>query len=344
MMVGNSFQAVVTTIQSPTDAMYTLAGKVTRNGGFVHVIGDRKGPVQFDLAGCMFYPLADQYRLGFGLAQRLPEGHYARKNLGYLAAIRGGAGLIYETDDDNAPLPEWVPRSLRVEAVQVTPTTWLNAYAHFSAERIWPRGFPLDEIDAGYQPPDHVKAEFKSADAPIQQGLANGSPDVDAVWRLVLDREFEFKQAPSILLPPGSWCPFNSQSTWWWPVAYPLMYLPSHCSFRMTDIWRSFIAQRCLWELGHGLVFHAPEVFQHRNEHDLMRDFSDEITGYLRNKELCSLLAGLELETGDGSQERNLLICYQALVAADFFPTEELFLLQAWLEDLAAIEEDGSLN
>jgi hypothetical protein len=40
----------------------------------------------------------------------------------------------------------------------------------------------------------------------------------------------------------------------------PLLYLPSHCCFRMTDIWRSFIAQRCLWELGHWVVCQAPEL------------------------------------------------------------------------------------
>jgi len=32
-----------------------------------------------------------------------------------------------------------------------------------------------------------------------------------------------------------------------------LMYLPIKASFRMTDIYRSFVAQRCLWELGEGV-------------------------------------------------------------------------------------------
>jgi hypothetical protein len=37
------------------------------------------------------------------LAESLPTGHYARKNIAYLHAIRSGARCIYETDDDNAP-------------------------------------------------------------------------------------------------------------------------------------------------------------------------------------------------------------------------------------------------
>jgi hypothetical protein len=112
------------------------------------------------------------------------------------------------------------------------------------------------------------------------------------------------------------------------------MYLPSYCSFRMTDIWRSFIAQRCLWKLGHGVVFHAAEVFQERNLHDLMRDFSDEVVGYLRNREFVEVLSRLELEAGPGTQQNNLLACYRALVAHGFFPDEELTLVSAWLQDL----------
>ena len=131
--------------------------------------------------------------------------------------------------------------------------------------------------------------------APIQQGLANNSPDVDAVWRLVLDEEFTFSEGPSVLLRPGAWCPFNSQTTWWWPEAYPLLYLPSYCSFRMTDIWRSFVAQRCLWETGNGVVFHGPEVFQERNLHSLSSDFEAEIPGYLGNASIAHTLEQLHL-------------------------------------------------
>ncbi len=58
----------------------------------------------------------------------------------------------------------------------------------------------------------------------------------------------------------------------------------------MTDIWRRFIAKRCLWELGSGVVSYAPEVLQDRNEHNLMRDFVDEIPGFSRNHEFVEIL------------------------------------------------------
>lgn len=110
----------------------------------------------------------------------------------------------------------------------------------------------------------------------------------------------------------------------------------------MTDIWRSFIAQRCLWELGYGVVFHGPEVIQERNEHDLMRDFADEVDGYLRNKQLVHILTDLTLKPGDGHQCENLLSCYEGLVAQQFFAEKELILVKAWLTDLETIGVTGN--
>jgi hypothetical protein len=331
------FFAIVTTIQEPTPCINALAQRVGELGGTVLVMGDRKGPEAFLLVGTEFYSLAKQLELDFELGRMLPVDHYGRKNLGYLQAFSRGAELIYETDDDNAPVTDWQPRDKLVNAAPTEKSEWLNAYRHFSNGLIWPRGFPLDEVSEFSEAPVNDGKASSAYTAPIQQGLANHSPDVDAIWRLILDKPVEFEAKPSIWLAPGSWCPFNSQSTWWWPEAYPLMYLPSYCSFRMTDIWRSFVAQRCLWELGHGLVFHAPEVVQERNEHDLMRDFEDEVDGYLRNKELVKILAELDLEPGSGHQGENLRSCYEALVAREFFPEKELTLVNAWLSDLEKI-------
>jgi len=178
-------------------------------------------------------------------------------------------------------------------------------------------------------------------DAPVQQALVNGSPDVDAVWRLLQDRPVEFSPADSVWLGPETWCPFNSQSTWWFPVAYPLMYLPSGVSFRMTDIWRSFVAQRCLWELGLGVAFHGPDMIQDRNRHELLRDFELEIPGYLGNARLCDVLHRMNLAGGAANLGNNLHRCYEALVAASFINPQEMKLVDAWLEDLGGARRAG---
>ena len=321
---------VVTTIQPPTASVRALAARLSEAGAETLVVGDEKGPFGYDVPGTRLLTLAQQRELPFELARLLPTRHYARKNLGYLEAIARGAACIYETDDDNHPLAHWRPRTLRAPASRVEVAGWYNAYAPFTGELIWPRGLPLDRIRARAG----ALTAPSETESPIQQGLADGAPDVDAIWRLVLDRDVRFAPGPSLELRPGTWCPFNSQSTWWWPAAYRLLYLPSHCSFRMTDIWRSFVAQRCLWELGHGVVFHAAEVEQLRNEHDLVRDFEQEVPGYCGNARIADLLAKLPLDAGPERVGDNLLRCWEALVEAGFVAETELALVRAWGADL----------
>ena len=113
------------------------------------------------------------------------------------------------------------------------------------------------------------------------------------------------------------------------------MYLPSNCSFRMTDIWRGFIAQRCLWEMGGAVAFHAPEAVQDRNPHDLQKDFADEVPGYLRNDEIKCILCALKLGK---YPDKNLVQCYEALVEARIFPVDELQLVDFWLRDIGMIK------
>jgi hypothetical protein len=332
---------VVTTIQPPTASMVELHRRLKEVAGRLVVAGDRKGPATFDLPECDFLSLAAQSASGFRLAETLPVGHYARKNIGYLHAIRSGAACIYETDDDNAPLASWCARSEKVQNVRRISSRgsrWVNVYKYFTPELIWPRGLPLEEIHARL--PEAGVLNEGNGDvllSPIQQGLVNGSPDVDAVWRLTMDRPFEFENQSSIYLEPGNWCPFNTQSTWWWPVAFPLLYVPSHCSFRMCDIWKSFVAQRCLWAMGKGVVFHAPEVVQDRNTHDLSKDFEAEVPGYLFNARIATILNRQPLSAEPGAAGDNLKVCYAALVEEGIVPAAELGLIDAWLGDLGDI-------
>jgi hypothetical protein len=295
-------------------------------------VGDRKTPDVAWPEGVDFLSIASQLVMDLRLPALLPENHYARKNLGYLLAMSRGAEVIFDTDDDNAPLHSWRGRKMDVTARSCSQTGWVNAYQWFTEEHIWPRGLPLESIRSNA--PASLPGQAVTVRAPIQQGLANGSPDVDAVWRLTMDKDIAFQDNGSVLLGKGAWCPFNSQSTWWFPEAYPLMYLPSFVSFRMTDIWRSFIAQRCLWAMGYGLVFHGPEMFQERNPHNLLRDFEQEIPGYLGNDKIREVLEGLQLSDKPADVGMNLHRCYEALVSAGFVSVKEMALVEAWLEDV----------
>jgi hypothetical protein len=43
------------------------------------------------------------------------------------------------------------------------------------------------------------------------------------------------------------------------------------------DIWRSYWAQRLLWEMGASVLFVSGTVDQVRNAHDYVKDFRDEM-------------------------------------------------------------------
>lgn len=331
-----TLKIVITTIQEPTDSVLLLASHQSLQNVELIIIGDQKGPKSWNAEHSNFYSIEQQLQMPFKLAGSLPKGSYSRKNLGYLAAFQAKATCIFETDDDNAPLTNWAVRQLRLTARKVNFAGWVNVYHYFTHEHIWPRGFPLTEIARAAEK-ELLFQPAAELDAPIQQGLANGSPDVDAVWRLLMDQDIQFYNNDSVYLPKGAWSPFNSQSTWWFPEAYPLMYLPSHVSFRMTDIWRSFVAQRCLWELGYGLVFHGPEMVQERNYHDLQQDFEQEIPGYLLNDRIRIILESTKLLSGKQNILSNMYTCYAVLVENKIMPSEELTLVKAWVEDIESL-------
>lgn len=327
------FALVVTSIAAPNAALKALAqGSEENNFDFI-LIGDEASPSDFYLRGCRFYSLIDQQKLSFQLANLLPTRHYARKNLGYLIALNEGATTIVETDDDNFPKADFWASRIRRQSVPTVPGTgWLNVYRYFTDANIWPRGMPLDQIRTPVA--EWSTLQQQDVDCPIQQGLSDENPDVDAIYRFVQPLPQSFRTDRRLALSAGSWCPFNSQNTAWWRDAFPLLYLPSYCSFRMTDIWRSFVAQRIAWANNWSVLYHSPNVTQERNEHDLLLDFRDEIPGYLNNARFCAALDELELKPGTEYLGENLRQCYRRLVALGLFEERELRLVDAWLEDV----------
>ena len=338
----SNISVVVTSIAAPNRILRALADGCREHGQRFYVIGDVPSPSDFSLPGCDFFSLERQYESGFRIAREGPTRHYARKNVGYLQAIRDGAALIVETDDDNEPMPAfWRGRTLRHTAPVLSQAGWANVYRYFTdGEAVWPRGLPLTKVKGDLVPYEQCPAQEVAC--PIQQGLADENPDVDAIYRLVAPLPIRFRTGRKIALAGGVWCPFNSQNTAFFPEAYELLYLPAHCSFRMTDIWRSFVAQRILWENGWMLLFSDSTVVQERNDHDLMKDFRDEIPGYLHNETIARILEALPLKPGSSEIANNLAKCYEALVEAELFPNKELSLLDAWLDDLTAARHSGS--
>ncbi len=306
-----------------------------RNLPFI-VMGDTKSPAEFNLDGCDFWSVARQQTLPFELAKIAPTRHYSRKNLGYLLAIKNGVTELVETDDDNIPREEfWSEKQSDVKSHVFENTGWVNVYHYFTKSFIWPRGYPLEELQKKQTELSTLKNEI--IHCPIQQGLADENPDVDAVYRLTYPLPLSFELKNKIALGKNAWSPFNSQNTHWFKEAFALMYLPSYCSFRMTDIWRSYVAQRIAWECGWSVLYHESTVWQERNEHNLMKDFEDEIPGYSNNLNICKELQALVLKPGKEHIYENLIVCYQKLIEINVVGKEEITLLNAWIADLSKI-------
>lgn len=334
------FTLAVTTIASPTQAMRAHAESASDQGAHIVVAGDLKGPEAFDLPSTTFLSL-DAQRHFSELGQKLPTSTYTRKNIAYLWAIASGATVIVETDDDNAPLSSFYrERSREVLAKKIESPGWINVYSCFSDSGVWPRGLPLEHVNSAAC--NFSEDQPVTISTPIQQGLADGDPDVDAVYRMTRPLPVYFESDRAVALAPGTWSPFNSQNTTWFPEAYALMYLPSFCSFRMTDIWRSFVAQRIAWANDWWIAFKSPDVLQERNEHNLLADFSDEVPGYLNNHKIARALEEVEVPRGELASA--LVACYERLIEMEVVGADELRLLELWLQEVEAHSRTGGFS
>ena len=344
---------VVTSINPPTAAVAKLAAL---DGWRVVVVGDRKTPADWAHANCVFLSLADQHALGYRILAHVPEASYARKNIGYLYAIAHGAEVIYETDDDNLltepRLTLWAgsSRTVRLAASpSVDRHAVYNVYAHFGQPTVWPRGYPLDAVadGPGGDPAETVVTAGADAVVGIEQGLADGDPDVDAIFRLTrknrespIDIAFARDHRP-LVLPAMVFSPFNSQNTAFHRMALWATLIPVTTTFRVCDIWRGYWAQRLLWEAGATLLFREPNVRQDRNVHDYHKDFLDELDLYKDAGRLVDFLRKWRppvasdgaVATSDHLFER-IDALTMAMADESFWGEGDVRLVRAWLQDL----------
>ncbi len=323
---------VITTIQSPTPSirkwLRTISGRVI-------VVADCKTPPDWMLEGCDFLSVRMQQRMSFHLQRFLPWNHYCRKMIGYLKAMEQQADIIIDTDDDNEPLH---PYALLPQEGMYWKTAeksgFANVYRWFSDLWIWPRGFPLRHL---------VSSVFRyrwdvrknNCRIGLWQGLVDGDPDVDAVYRMIVRREFRFHRREPLVLAKGTICPINSQNTIFFRDAFALLYLPAFVSFRFTDILRGLVAQPVLWAADLLAGFTAPTAFQLRNPHNLIQDFRSEIPCFLHAEKVCRI-AVETVRKQDGIAD-NLHRVYEALLKHRIVRDPELRLLDAWLEDYAKL-------
>ena len=149
-----------------------------------------------------------------------------------------GIESILDTDDDNVPFLNPWEYSLNKSRLAHN-FGWFNIYRAFGQKHIWPRGLPLNFANSEI---NDFELSTGKRQVDCFQSLVDGDPDIDAIGRLLFPDKVEFAHLDPVVLSGDSRVPTNSQATLWSRWVFPLLYLPSTASFRMTDI----LNQKCL--------------------------------------------------------------------------------------------------
>ena len=320
---------VITSIFPPTEAIEKFA---KMKDWKVILVGDKKTPPGWGYPGVTYLSPEDQQEVSSKFSSLIPWNSYTRKNIGYVHAILQGARVIYESDDDNIPLANWVSEpdfSTKVELV--SNASFVNIYSYFTDKKVWPRGIPLRCVLNQEVPKVMPPQTFKVG---VWQFLADEDPDVDAIYRLTVNEPIYFKWRAPLVLDHNVCCPFNSQNTYFRKEVFPLLYLPSTVTFRFTDILRGLVAQPILWAAGYHLGFAGATVLQKRNPHDYLKDFESEIPCYLSSEKVVEIAKTAAVI--NRSIPENLVSVYRALVDNGIVLENELKILNCWLDLVAS--------
>lgn len=339
----HNFVSVTTTIFSPTAQLKHLEYLTSKSDGKTVVVGDEKTPQAWFHPRVEFYSLENQLTNNQfkAFSQILPTNHYCRKNLGYLYAMQETPDWIFETDDDNLITGDSLTppkNSTSGLEIIISSNGWTNIFDELEQidkglprEKIWPRGFPLELVnDLRLMSLSSKSNSQNTIKTPVANGIVNGDPDVDAIFRLTRRLPLSFKAIDrDFVLTDKSWSPFNSQNTWWNQSAFSLMYLPISTSFRVTDILRSYVAQAILYKFSMGVRFYGPSAIQERNQHSLVSDFEQEIPLYTHSMEMIQEI-DIAIQQGKNFDD-SLRLAYLRLYELGHVKEIELESLNFWL-------------
>ena len=166
---------------------------------------------------------------------------------------------------------------------------------------LWHRGFPIEKVY--YR---NLSEPKKKTIIPlIQANLWDGDPDVDAIARILYRPNVNLKKRNGDTITPYSangFIVFNSQNTFLHRSVIPFYMVLPHIG-RIDDIWGAYLLQFLVnknkdkfTNLGimnnnPYIIFSKPTVYQERNQHNLIKDFNEEVYGY---KNTLSFLKNIE--------------------------------------------------
>lgn len=376
---------VVTTIFKPAEAVKVVS---QLEGWCLVVVGDTKTPANYteSLMGMLpggsdggmpmpfvFLSADEQMKMTSPFVRRMPFKSFSRKNVGYLYAVRHGAEVIYDFDDDNvlklpaqyepgatiparvSPLTEFVNETDRLKTRVLTgckPTKYplpFNPFPlmHPSINGTWPRGFDLSFIknkeSTGHGCYDLLTTVAKDG-VGVVQGTHDHDPDVDAVYRLTRKVHFTYASGPSaksLQVPHGMFAPYNAQATLHYKKAFWGLFLPFTVKGRVSDIWRSYFTARIFQDVGLSIIYTPPLVVQYRNAHKYLGDMSAEQDLYFKTEQLLAFLdswtPGPAADISSLHLPARLERLWVALYERDFIGHEDVLAFQDWLLTLVSV-------
>eukprot|EP01012_Entosiphon_sulcatum_P055874 TRINITY_DN7849_c0_g1_i1.p1 TRINITY_DN7849_c0_g1~~TRINITY_DN7849_c0_g1_i1.p1 ORF type:complete len:420 (-),score=45.55 TRINITY_DN7849_c0_g1_i1:26-1285(-) len=329
--------AVTTTIFEPSKTVQQIA---QLKGWCVVVVLDLKTP-KYDVPGAVVLTVDWQRKLPYRIVRRTPWNHFGRKNIGFLYAIAHGAKVIYDCDDDNELIVEQDEEKsipLKVAGVIEVANTedFYNPYPHYGNEGGWPRGFPLEMIlNTSLMQSQEIAKDLLS-NTYVYQSLANNDPDYDAIYRLTRRLPVTFQNSGAVILPTGTYAPYNAQATLHFPKAFWGLILPITVHGRVSDIWRGYFTQRLFEDIGGHLLFQSPWVVQYRNAHNYLADFDSELELYQRSSALVLWLKNRWSPKGKTLQARILELAI-AMYEHGIIEEDDVILTRDWILDLESL-------
>jgi hypothetical protein len=353
--------AVLTTVASPGCAIDRLRQPAAVSDGWcVVVVADAKSPPRSTYpADIVYLSFDDQKRCAsvFRTAAISPTHNYSRKNMGYLYAMANGAEAIFDTEDNsalflNASVPIRIPGQANYRTTQagtILGTSVFNPYPHFGGDKggnWWPRGFPVEKVsDHTTHPRWHPYFKPTTDESfVVQHSLADRDPDVDAIFRMTRrERKMIWEKNVWPVYPPaGVLSPYNSQATVVLPGGFWSLVLPSTVESRVSDIWRSYWAQRLMWDVNQRVLFVPSFVEQNRTAHDVFADYQAELQIYQQADTLCTMLGSWDgskvVADGPDTLPRRAVDLAIWMYERGFWEENDVFLIDAWFDDLTVLD------
>lgn len=294
----------------------------TGNEVFFVVAGDRKTPTESidyctklqEKSGLTVTYLTPEEQLnmveGKPFSAHIDWDCIQRRNFSGLFAYQQGADVIIYIDDDNfLESGNYFHEHLNsLESVSLpslsSDSGFLNimqgAKGSHVSNWLFPRGFPFAKRLEDPQSSIQINGSWESGGV-CNAGLWIEEPDIDAASRIVGRPLVETYEMSSSSLRPGTWSPINSQNTAFTREIFPAYFLSSKVG-RYDDIYAGYVMQAISGSLNKSVSFGKPIVRQKRNDHDLMVDLANEISGMSNIDFVCDFLRKLEI-TGENVRD-----------------------------------------